>query len=422
MDFGVSKGSTTERDLSHESGKLERMLAQTVERVRLSLEGHVPSDAVMRVVSEEAGKLLEAIRKCEEEASKAQVAARLAERRKDEFLAMLGHELRNPLAPIVTALQLVKLKGEEESWEWERTVIERQVSHLVRLVDDLLDVSRITRGKLALNKKVVELAPIVNSAIEMVSPIFEERAHRLMVSVPALGMRLNVDPERLTQVLSNLLSNAANYTDAGGLIEITADRENGDVAIRVKDNGLGIVSDILPRIFDLFTQSERAIDRRQGGLGIGLAIVKNLVALHGGRVEAHSEGLGQGSTFTVYLPLAPAGETVARGRRNELARVARVAAEDGHKVLIVDDNRDAADILAVARSYGSRCRRWPESARGPKTLHSRCRIFRHWFARDGRLHASAQDETEARARPCASHCDYGLWTRIRSRAVTRCGF
>ncbi len=233
-------------------------------------------------------------------------AAEGANRAKDEFLAMLGHELRNPLSPIVTSLELMKLKGSPET-ERERTVIERQVQHLVRLVDDLLDVSRIARGKVELKTETVEIAEAVAKAIEMASPLLEQRAHMLNVDVPGRGLRVHADPTRLSQVVANLLTNAAKYTPKGGQITIGAGQADGEVVLSVRDTGIGIAPELLPRIFDLFVQERQALDRSHGGLGLGLAIVRNLVELHGGAVSASSEGLGQGSEFVVRLPWVAAG-------------------------------------------------------------------------------------------------------------------
>lgn len=230
-------------------------------------------------------------------------AAESANRAKDEFLAMLGHELRNPLSPIVTALQLMKLQGSEGS-ERARAVIERQVNHLTRLVDDLLDVSRIARGKVELRAEVVEMADVVAKAVEMASPLIDQRAHTLTVDMPRRGLRVDGDPMRLSQVVSNLLTNAAKYTPPGGQITVHAEPVDGEVVLRVHDTGVGIAPDLLPRVFDLFVQERQAIDRSQGGLGLGLTIVRNLIERHGGSVLARSEGPGRGSEFVIRLPRA----------------------------------------------------------------------------------------------------------------------
>jgi PAS domain S-box-containing protein len=277
-------------------------------------------------------------------------AAEAANRAKDEFLAMLGHELRNPLSPILTALQLMKLRGDDGS-ERERTVIERQVTHLTRLVDDLLDVSRIARGKVELKDELVEIAEVVANAIEMASPLLEERTQALAVDMPRRGLLVRGDPTRLGQVVSNLLTNAAKYTPAGGRVTVTAREEAGDVVLRVRDTGIGIDGDVLPRVFDLFVQGRQAIDRSEGGLGLGLTIVRNLVERHGGRVAAHSDGRGTGSEFVVRLPRATTTQLPADALRvvPGPAVPPNVApAPPSTRVLIVDDNVDGAEMLAMA--------------------------------------------------------------------------
>ena len=263
-----------------------------------------------------------------------------ANRAKDEFLAMLGHELRNPLSPIVTALELMKLH--RDGGDTERNVIERQVEHLVRLVDDLLDVSKITRGKIELKREVVELAEVVNSAVHMASVLLEQRNHELIVDVPRVGLAWEGDPVRLAQVLANLLTNAARYTPHGGRIQLTALRDADQVTIRVSDNGVGIAPDMLPRIFELFVQGQRSLDRAEGGLGLGLTLAKSLVTLHGGTIGAASDGLGKGTTFTIRLP-APSPAVVA-GKRLP-APASKPRATRGKRVLVVDDNVDAAEML-----------------------------------------------------------------------------
>ncbi len=274
---------------------------------------------------------------------------RNASRAKDEFLAMLGHELRNPLAPIVTALQVMRLKGDDDSSR-ERQVIERQVEHMVRLVDDLLDVSRITSGNVQLRKAPLEVSAVVAKAVEMAGPLLESRRHHLSLSVACKGLALEGDEARLAQVISNLLTNAARYTSPGGRITLAARRAANEIVISVKDNGLGIKAELLPRIFDLFVQGQRSPDRSEGGLGIGLSLVRSLVHLHGGTVAAASDGPGKGSEFVVKLPAPPvkqaAGETAATTHALQRARVVR-------RVLIVDDNVDAAELLAeLLRSVG----------------------------------------------------------------------
>lgn len=274
-----------------------------------------------------------------------------ANRAKDEFLAMLGHELRNPLAPIVTALQLMKLRSDGAPCR-ERDIIERQVHHLLRLVDDLFDVARIARGKVELKRRTVDLAAVIARGVEIASPLLEQRAHNFSVEVPPRKIFVEADEARLAQVVSNLLTNAARYTPPGGVISLTAASESGEAVLRVRDSGIGIDRDMLPKIFAVFFQGKRAIDRREGGLGIGLALVRNLVALHGGTVLAYSEGRDAGSEFVVRLPLAVA--TDADPAALQAPPRARLRARSGrNRVLIVDDNEDAVEMLAeVVREEG----------------------------------------------------------------------
>jgi PAS domain S-box-containing protein len=274
----------------------------------------------------------------------ARAEAEVANRSKDEFLAMLGHELRNPLAPIVTALQIMELRG-DETQQRERTIIERQVRHLTRLVDDLLDVSRITRGKIDLKRERIEISEIVAKAIEMASPLIEQRQHNLRVDLPRHGLAVEADATRMAQVVANLLNNAAKYTEPHGTLAVGARVEGEAVVLRVRDTGIGLSAEMLPRVFGLFVQERQALDRAQGGLGLGLAIVKTLVELHGGTVEARSEGHGRGSEFVVRLPAAQAA-----GRPAPPASAApeAEARPDALRVLVVDDNTDAADLLATS--------------------------------------------------------------------------
>ncbi len=224
-------------------------------------------------------------------------------RRKDEFLAMLGHELRNPLAPICSAVKILKTHASgEPRLEWAASVIERQTRHLVRLVDDLLDVSRIARGQIVLQRSEIDLADVMGHGIETGGPLIEARSHRLHGQMPAEPVRVLGDLTRLAQVLANLLNNAAKYTDAGGDIWLEGRQQDARAEIRVRDSGVGIAPSLLPRVFELFTQAERTLDRAQGGLGIGLTLVKLLVEMHGGSAEARSAGLGSGAEFIVRLP------------------------------------------------------------------------------------------------------------------------
>ncbi len=269
------------------------------------------------------------------------------DRRKDEFLAMLAHELRNPLAPMRNALHIIRMRGKERraSQRQALDIIERQVEHMVRLVDDLLDVSRITRGKIKLQKEPVEVATIVERALEGSRPLMDARKHRLDVTVPPDAGCVEGDAVRLAQIFWNLLNNAAKYTPEGGHVWLTVERGQGEVAVRVRDTGMGIPADVLPTVFDLFTQAERTLDRAEGGLGIGLTLVRQLTEMHDGTVEAFSEGPGRGSEFVVRLPLLAEADTAADGGAPRAAAPAARGAP--RRILVVDDNRDSADTLAT---------------------------------------------------------------------------
>ncbi|HKP56182.1 MAG TPA: ATP-binding protein [Polyangiales bacterium] len=270
-------------------------------------------------------------------------AAEAANRAKDEFLAMLGHELRNPLAPIVTALQLMGHKN-GATLVRERMVIERQVDHLTRLVDDLLDVSRIARGKIELKREFVEIADIVTRAVEVASPLLETRRHELELDLQGPGLVVYGDAARLVQVLSNLLTNAAKYTMEAGRIRVAAAAQDGDVVLRIVDNGVGMTQEVLAHAFDMFVQGRQSIDRAHGGLGLGLTIVRSLVERHGGTVTAYSAGPQRGSEFVVRLPAVRQETGIAERSqaRPDVGRNEMVPA----RILVVDDNEDAADMLA----------------------------------------------------------------------------
>jgi signal transduction histidine kinase len=276
-------------------------------------------------------------------ADTARAEAEAADRAKDQFLAMLGHELRNPLAPALTALHLMKTRGGEAVRE--REILERQIRHMARLVDDLLDVARMRRGAIELRRERIDVAESIARAIEMTTPAFVEKHHDLRVDV-ATGLVIDADRIRIAQVLSNLLSNAAKYTPPGGRIELRASAADGFAVIECRDNGSGMPPDLVPHVFDLFVQGERGLDRRDGGLGLGLAVARTLVELHGGAIEAHSDGPHQGSRFVVRLPLAPAAADSTRGSSRP-ARVPPASREIG-RILVVDDNRDALDTLLSA--------------------------------------------------------------------------
>jgi PAS domain S-box-containing protein len=266
------------------------------------------------------------------------------DRRKNEFLAMLAHELRNPLAPLRNGIQILRLTSDDpEALEQVRSVMERQLDHLVRLVDDLLDVSRISRGKLQLRKERILLSAAVNHALELCRPIVEDRHHELTVTVQDNLAYIDVDKTRLAQAVCNLVNNAAKYSEAGSRIWLTAEARGNEAVISVKDNGIGIPAEMLPRVFDMFMQVDRSLEMSQGGLGVGLALVKRLVEMHGGRVEAHSDGPGKGSEFIIRLPLVKSLEpTLPAGNETKAGR-----AEGRKRILVVDDNRDAAISLGM---------------------------------------------------------------------------
>ncbi len=278
------------------------------------------------------------------ELKRAEEALREADRRKDEFLAVLAHELRNPLAPIRYAVAMARKQGRAEAERLQaQAIIERQVEHMGRLLDDLLDVSRITRGTLILRPSSVDLATVVAAAQESARPLIEKRNHALVVSLPEKPIRLVADPVRLAQVLSNLLVNAAKYTDAGGRIELEARRAGGELVVAVRDNGIGISADMMPRIFTLFAQASPALERSEGGLGIGLALVRGLVELHGGAVSARSAGAAQGSEFVVRLPLGSPADAESADEPGAIAGSAAHAL----RLLVADDNRDSAASFAA---------------------------------------------------------------------------
>jgi signal transduction histidine kinase len=290
------------------------------------------------------------------ERSRAEQALKEADRHKDEFLAMLAHELRNPLAPIRNAVHLMKMKAvADPQLLLSRDIIERQLIQLSRLVDDLLDVSRITRGKINLSRQRVELRDVIERAVETVAPVIEARGHTLTVELPRRALAIYGDPLRLTQALGNVLGNAAKYTDAGGHITLRARRRRRDVEISVRDTGIGISAEVLPCIFDLFTQVDQRNGRPQGGLGIGLALVRRLVEMHDGSVTATSAGPGEGSEFIILLPVSVERETSSDEAGAAEASAAEPSGEPGkagrptvqRRILVADDNPDARESLAA---------------------------------------------------------------------------
>lgn len=273
-----------------------------------------------------------------------------ANRNQEEFMALLSHELRNPLSPILNALNILRqMKTNDPIIEQAGRIIDRQVGQMVRLVDDLLDISRITNGKLRLTKEKVELRLIVNNAAESVRPLMDARKHDFSVSLPTRPIWIQADAARMEQIVVNLLNNAAKYTDTGGLIRVTVNREGDDAVIRVRDNGLGITPELLPHVFDLFTQVDGSLGRSYGGMGIGLALARNLVEMHDGRLQASSAGLGKGCEFTIKIPAQPEPPE----HRATTVLEPGVAAGKPLHVLVVEDNVDSADSLSLLlRLYG----------------------------------------------------------------------
>ena len=327
-----------------------------------------------------------------------------ADRRKDEFLALLSHELRNPLTPILTAARLLERRVDDEARQ-DVDVIVRQVKHLARLVDDLLDVSRVARGAVTLSKTQLDLASVVSRAVEATSTLFEERGHRLDISMPATGLEVEGDAVRLTQVVDNLLSNAARYTPPGGVVTVTGALEDDSVVLRVHDTGVGIDPSLLPDLFGTFVQGARGPDRAEGGLGIGLSLVRTLTELHGGTASAHSDGPGQGSEFSIRLPRS--------GKANGLAQPAapRSDANDSAptsaRVLLVDDHqRRRRGIVAIALRPRIRRSRRAESARGDRagrSISSANRHPRYRPADDGRLRVGPRASLPSRRLAAQSH-------------------
>jgi signal transduction histidine kinase len=271
-------------------------------------------------------------------------AFRDADRRKDEFLALLAHELRNPLAPIRNGLQVMRLAASNpDAIAKSRDIMERQVRHMVRLIDDLLDISRISRNKMELRRARVLLTDVVAAAVETVQPVIDAAGHTLTLAIPSEPLYLDADLTRLAQVFSNLLTNSAKYTERGGQISLAAHHQGSEVVVSVRDTGIGIPAEALPTIFDMFSQVDRSIERSTGGLGIGLALVKGLVEMHGGVVTAHSGGLGKGSLFTVRLPGL---ESPAKHEHLIPADKTPIAGGAGRRILVADDSRDTAASMA----------------------------------------------------------------------------
>jgi signal transduction histidine kinase/ActR/RegA family two-component response regulator len=313
-----------------------------------SLRSEKTTDDEIGVVVDAFNRMLDEVQSRTRALERSEQALRAADRRKDEFLATLAHELRNPLAPIRHAVKLLESNlAEEDQRRWARQVISRQVQRMALLLDDLLDVSRITRGRLDLKFDVVELDALLGTAVETARPLIDAKRQRFRIVKPPRALLLRVDPLRLSQSLSNLLTNAAKYTDEGGSIELTVNASDEEITMSVRDNGIGLDSSVIPQLFEMFSQVESALERAEGGLGIGLALVKGLVSLHGGRVEASSAGSGLGSEFTIHLPATlivadppgAIGDGTPKAAGNQLPIPC--------KILVADDNRDAADSLSL---------------------------------------------------------------------------
>jgi signal transduction histidine kinase/CheY-like chemotaxis protein len=332
------------------SKKLQKSITEPLDAIaavaREIVGGRDYSLRANKMSHDEIGVVVDAFNQMLAEVQSRSMALVEEDRRKDEFLATLAHELRNPLAPIRHAVKLLESKSvEERQQQWARDVIARQVQRMALLLDDLLDISRITRGRLDLKREPVELESIVGAAVETARPLIESKHHQLRVTLPSRRIRLLADPLRLSQSLSNLLTNAAKYTDANGRISLDVALLPDEITLAVKDTGIGFDEAAAVGMFEMFSQVDSAIDRSEGGLGIGLALVKGLVELHGGSIDAFSAGPGQGSEFRIHLPLSLIVENGAE--QAAPPPEARSKANPRIKVLIVDDNRDAADSLAL---------------------------------------------------------------------------
>jgi signal transduction histidine kinase len=336
----------------HELRQLNRILGNANKQLaeaNLTLQAEKTSEleslnATLQHANIELERTNHSLQKEVAERARAEQALQEADRNKDEFLAMLAHELRNPLAPIRNALQLMRMKPSEPRLQWAQEVIHRQVANLTRLVDDLLDVSRITRGRITLAREPLDVATLINRAVETIEPLVQEGEHELTLQIPRDTLRIDGDSTRLTQALANVLGNAAKYTDRGGRIDLICTRQGGDVEIRVRDNGIGIPAELLPRIFDLFTQLDRSSDHSLSGLGIGLALVRRLVEMHGGSITALSDGAGTGSEFVIHLPLL-AEEAVCAVDHGQVQDFDGPAIP--RRILLADDNADALESLAT---------------------------------------------------------------------------
>lgn len=320
-------------------------VVRNLETVRIAKDGHkIPVLLTIAPIKDRVGAVIGMSASVIDitRSKRAEDTLKEADRRKDEFLAMLAHELRNPLAPIRNAVEIQKLVApREQKLDQAREMIERQVAHLARLIDDLLDVSRITQGKINVERKRVAIEAALSGAVDIARPFIEARRQRLSVSTPITGAFVNGDFTRLVQAIGNLLNNASKFSDAGAEIVLAAEEDGNDVLVRVIDSGTGITPEFLPHVFELFSQGKQTLDRSQGGLGIGLALVRRLIETHGGTVHARSDGLNKGSEFQIRLPL------MERGAKNLMRGEMPYAAGASRRILVVDDNIDAAESLAT---------------------------------------------------------------------------
>ncbi|HYC48970.1 MAG TPA: ATP-binding protein [Burkholderiales bacterium] len=333
---------------------ITRPIADMSQVARHVMESRDFSLRVKKTTRDEIGYLVDAFNDMLAEIGRRSQALLTADRMKDQFLATLAHELRNPLAPISNALHLLEAAdGKPEVAAEARRMMARQVKQMVRLVDDLLDVSRITTGKLVLHRELVELRGVIENAVEIARPVIDSRGHRFTVELPPQEIYLTGDETRLAQVFSNLLNNAAKYTQPGGDMALRAEVAADEVRVTIADNGMGIAPDVLPRLFEMFTQGDAAVDRTvQSGLGVGLALSRHLVRMHGGSIEAFSAGVGRGSRFTVRLPIASRHDAAAPG-----ASARDETRQPTQRILVVDDNQDFATSLAmILRDLGHEVR------------------------------------------------------------------
>jgi two-component system, sensor histidine kinase len=342
----LALSSVLQRVITEPLDAMADVARQVIEREDYTPRARPTQDLEIGVVVEAFNRMLDEVQQRTRALKQTEEALREADRRKDEFLATLAHELRNPLAPIRHAVKLLELPGaDERQRQWGREVISRQVQRMALLLDDLLDVARITCGRLELKKSYVAFTSLVAAAVETARPLLETKQQTLETQLPAGAVELQVDALRISQALSNLLTNAAKYTDVGGRIRLTAAVDAGGPVLSVEDNGIGLSPQAIPKLFEMFSQVHSPVDRAEGGLGIGLALVKGLVELHGGTVEARSAGLGHGSQFTIRLPASCLAQP--RDGANAAPLEAAPLEDFRCRILLADDNQDAVDSLAM---------------------------------------------------------------------------